>query len=481
MKTIEFKDKEADLATLGDVCRELEAAGLTPQQAAAQVLSQMATQAMQKGADVKEVMDALFVVINQNQETGKEEPVLQRRRNPGLTEEQANAIREEVKFLQNFLLYWDMIICSEIQRMAYHVKDKLKQQGMYRHQMKRCTNALTDEARKLQIRIKDNDRAVVIKWCRRMDKQELYSRPFVDNGGSIVNYFNLSYLKKFYKLWEVVRLDCRTTAKTLSREQSGLVSSLLELEALTNTGIELFDTCVKKMKKLVEGHGKASITKSTHHESMRNTVHNLLRNLGKASSEVPETVMKYARQHLADYQLSIVEEGSGDFFQNQFDLLSEEFLYYILASMRIKMECGELGVGDMKTAWYRLGTKHRVRKFFKELASIKMPGKDADIRDVSVAISSHDWDRTEVARFKRLCLKDERHEQPESEMKQLYRTLRILARRNNFMLSDDTLRVMIMKHKTKKALMKVLSEAGFELKQTLRKVRGMKINELKQI
>ena len=59
MKMIGFRDSEADLAVIDDVCRELTEKGLTPLQAQVEVVSQMATQALQQGADQKEVMDAL--------------------------------------------------------------------------------------------------------------------------------------------------------------------------------------------------------------------------------------------------------------------------------------------------------------------------------------------------------------------------------------------------------------------------------------
>lgn len=480
IRTIGFKDAEADLQTLGDVCRELETRGFTPQQAAASVLSQMATEAMRNGMDNKEVMDALFAVIS-----GQGVPETQQSAAPvrkgAITEAQAEEIKAQVKYLQNLLLYWDMILCSQIQQLAFGVIEELKRQGMYRHEFKKYANSLSDEARRLQIRIKDNDRALVLKWCRRIDQRCLYTREFFDDGASIVSKFMIAYYKSFEKVWNVIRMDCRTIAAALSERHERLVTGLLEIEALTNTGVELFDTCVRRMKALVAGHGKASITKSTHHESMRNAAHNLLRRLGKASAVVPDELMKYARDHLAAMQLTMIEESSGDFFQERFDLLSRDFVNYLMAWMRIDMEFGKVRLGAIRMVYDRLGTRHRVEKFFSQLRETPLPQGDADVWDVADFMVVYALNHKELMRFKDMCLEDRRHIPDESQAKQEARVLRQQARKNKGLLPDSMIHVMFSHYRTKKALVEHLGTLGFELKPTLERVKKMKVSELKQI
>ena len=166
IQTINFKDTEADLAALGIVCRELEGRGLPPNEAAAHVLASMANHAISNGMNAREAIDALHQVINGEQQQTVA-PGISKKIVP-LTPQQAEDIRAKVKFLQKFLLYNDMILCSEIQRYAYEVKSKLVNNGMYRHELKRFVNSLVDEARKLQMRVKDNDRALILKWCMRI-------------------------------------------------------------------------------------------------------------------------------------------------------------------------------------------------------------------------------------------------------------------------------------------------------------------------
>lgn len=483
MKTIgrmDFKDAEADLQTLGDVCRELETRGFTPQQAAASVLSQMATEAMRNGMDNKEVMDALFAVIS-GQGGPETQPGAAPVRKGAITEAQAEEIKAQVKYLQNLLLYWDMILCSHIQQLASDIIDELKQQGMYRHELKKCANSLSDESRRLQALVNGNDRILVVKWCRRIDPRDLYTREFFDDGASIVSHFMVAYCKRFDKVWDVIRMDCRTIAKTLSEKHERLVTGLLEIEALTNTGVELFDSCVRRMKALVAGHGKASITKSTHHESMRNAAHNLLRRLGKASAVVPDELMKYARDHLAAMQRTMIEESSGDFFQERFDLLSRDFVNYLMAWMRIDMEFGKVRLGAIRMVYDRLGTRHRVEKFFSQLRETPLPQGNADVWDVADFMVVHALKHKELMRFENMCLEDRRHIPDESQAKQEARILRQQARRNKGMLPDSMIHVMFSHYRTKKALVEHLGALGFELKPTLERVKKMKVAELKQI
>ena len=279
-----------------------------------------------------------------------------------------------------------------------------------------------------------------------------------------------------------MELDCRTVAKRVSAKHRDIVSDLLKLEALADTGIEVYDASVKKMKNLVEGHGISSITKSMHHESMRCTVWNLLRKLGVNLNDATDTEQKYARKHLMDMQTKLAIVGMGDFFQHEFDKLSEEFADYILASIRVQMRNGEIGMRQMRFILEKLGTKKRVKKFLGQLAAIPLCDEDnMDMFDVMGYIADHEENRSIIDRFRKYCINRTKSESPESEDKQEQRMLRVLARRNNYMLPDDILRVMIMKHKTKKALVDRLSEAGFELVPTLRRIRKMKLAEIKQL
>lgn len=483
MRHVTFKNREEDLTTLGNVCRDLEERGVPPHEAAAYILADMASQAMMKGVDGREAIDALHKVITAKQKLGTETgvEVHQNHQRGALTERQAEELKQQVKFLQNFLLYWDMVLCVEIQRLAYGVLDRLTESGLYKHELKKFANKLVDEARKLQMRIKDNDRILVLKWCRRIDSRCIYAGGFFDDGGSVVSKLVLAYKEKFKRQWETVRLDCRNVAKHSNTSHQQIVSVLFEIEALTNTGIELFDVCVKKMKQMVMGHGKSSIIKSTHHESMRNATHGLLRKFTTGELEMPDVEFKYAKEHLAALQHMMVNEGTGDFFQSQFDSLGSDFVLYMLASMRLGIENGHVGVGAIRNVYDRLGTKKKVRKFFGQLKHVPVPEDCSDIFDMSDAIVEYGGSRSEIDRFRKMCEENGFYESDEPDEIREARIIRQQARKNKGMLPDDILRVMIGYYKTKTALIDHLEFIGYEVKPTLKRVKKMKISELKQL
>lgn len=477
--TIEFKDTEADLTVLNQIFEELDEKGVSREDATANVLAFMAQQAISQGADPGEARDAFFQAMMAFQnKPGEEQPAP---RKNALTQKQLTDLKLNIQLLKNFLMYWDMILCTEIQRIAFSVISEMKELGLYRHELKKRANKLRDEATLQQMTAKGNDRSKVVLWCRRIDVRDTYTREFFEDGGSIVTKFVLGFYEKFGKQWEVVQFDCRNAAKVMKVKYPGLIEKLLELDAMTNTGIELYDTCVKKIKTLTAGYGKVSITRRTHHESMRSAVHNLMRSLGEGSKPLPETERKYARQHLFDLQVSMAEDSTNDFFQSYFHSLSDDFIVYMMAWMRIDMEFDKLKYGAIRNVYYRLGDRKSVRRFFKELSKVPIPEGNVDVFDVSAAILEYKGKSPQMEKFKRMCRENKQVVVEEPEELQDHRMLRTLARRNNMMLPDDILRVMVMKHGTKKAMMEQLSGAGFELAPTLRRVRKMRLTELKHL
>ena len=478
IQTINFKNPEADLTTLGNVCRELEAAGLSPDEAAAEVLSQMAMQAERNGMDPTEVRNALFTVLNKTEKkTGQPAPSHMMQR--VMSDKEVQALHEQMNAVRDLLLYWDMVLCAEIQRYAFQVLDKMKESGLYRHEMKKHVNKLGDEARRIQMRIKDNDRSAVVKWCSRFDESARYAFDFFNDGGTVSDKFTLAYLDRFKPWWDVVMLDCREAAKYSNTKHKDIASILFALEALTNTGVELYDTCVRRMKHMMTGKGTFHIRKSMHHENMRGCVNAMMRKL-VTKFELPETQAQYAKKHLYDLQKSMIEQGLASFFQDQFDCLAEEFVLYMLSRIRMEQQDGKVSFGSLRMVFYRLGDKKRTRKFFKQLFSQPIPDSNFDVWDVMDSLDVGDK-YPSVHRFFKMTCKLESASETEPQDKQEARLLRQQARRFNGLLPDDMLRVMMGYYKTKKALLEHLSSVGFELNPTIIKVQKIKASELKQM
>ena len=479
MRKLTFTNMEADFAAINDVIRGLEGKGLSSNEASACVLADMAQQAMMQGMDARGAMDALFKVMNEPDAQPDEQvskPVMKQT----MTRREVDDLHKQMNAYRDMLLYWDIILCTEIQHYAYLVETELKDRGLYRHELKQYTNKLMDEARKIQVRIKDNDLMVVTEWCRCLDTREAFVSAFYKDGGNISSKLVLAFLSHFKTKWELVKMDCGELGEASGSKHKEIVSMLLVLEVLTRTGIDLYNELVKRMRLLMAKNGTMKIRKSTHHESMNCAVNNLLRKIGAANVELSPSQVRNAQKHVAELQTAMVTDGCGDFFVDVFNDLSEEFTRYMIARMRMELEEGCVSIGSIRALHYRLGTRHRIKKFFKQLREYPMPEAADDVLEVMAEMDIQQ-DNSEVFRFFHMCKMNDRHEEPESVDKQEARALRRMVRRNNGMLPDDVLRVMALKDKTKKALMEHLSSCGFELKPTLRRIRKMKASELKHI
>lgn len=476
-----IKEPEESLLYWSNMCMGVGNRGSQPEKMTSEMISYMAGQAMANGMDRKETIDTLFQVFNQS-DSDDEEPVAKYQYSAmALTPEQAEYVKSQLKMWQSFLLYWDMILCTEIQNYAHKVLSLLRSKGLYRHELKRYANTLENECRRLQMRVKDNDRILVHKWSGRIDPNLLYGKDYRTDGGSVATRLVLAYHREFGRLWKVVELDCREVAKSMACKHVDIVAELYKVDALTNTGIELYDECVRKMKSLVSGHGKSSITKSTHHESMRCACLNLLRYMGADGEKVGSTELEYAKKHLADMQIKMTADETMDSFQGAFDKVSEEFADYIMARMRVEMQEGKVSFAAKRMVFSRLGERRKVKKFFTQLGEVEDIDDGQDIFETAASVAASREHKSALNRFWQMCIDGKCYIDPEPEEKQEQRMLRVLARRNGYMLPDDILRVMVMKHGTKAAVLRILAGAGFELDSTVRRIRKMKAAELKRI
>lgn len=477
-----YQTPEGESVSLDKVCSELEARGLPGMDAAAFVFADMATRKGVKEDERRMAVDALHQIIMKKTEENNQPPEKLRPRYKGLNKEGLDELRRQLMRYRNALLYYDMVLSSEIQKYAYRVLDRLKTLGLYRHELKKLANTLADETRRLQMRVKDSDRDKTILWSKLIDIREVYARGFYEDGGSILPRLIMAFQREFKNDWLLAELDCKETAKRLNGKDEQLIRDLLIINTLTEIGIRLFDSCVKKTRAIIKNHGKVSINKSMHHESMRNIANNLLEKLLIKKTGSIEYRGTGFQKHLEEWSGRLLKEETLEFFQKEFEDLGQAFVDYMIAWMRIDVLYGKVGIGAIRTVYFRLGTRSRVEKFFEELAAIPLSeDENMDVFDVVDIIQSYKGKKKEIERFQQMCANGERFQLPESMEKQEHRLLRIQARKYKGMLPDDMLRVMALHFKTKTALVKHLEAVGHEVLPTLRRVKKMKAFELKRL
>ena len=282
---------------------------------------------------------------------------------------------------------------------------------------------------------------------------------------------------------KLIRMDNREIAKKIGLKHPDLLSEIFTLLALAETSIELFGFCQKQIR--IAGRGRLidHTVKSTHHESVRNSVRNLLDQFVSRSIVMPEYETARVRDHVREFQSELVKDDVFEMFNAQYMSVRMKYIEFYLAGARMDMENGTVGRGLIREVWDRMGTRQAAKSFFKQLSRIPISTEeDTNTMDVASEIAAWDGKTKTIDVFRRLCMEGNYAEKPkESDEQFQYRVLRTVARKYKGRLPDDVLASLVKAHGTKKAVVEQLQKAGFELKPTLERVKKMKASELKQI
>ena len=395
----------------------------------------------------------------------------------------AEEIQDDIHVLTTFLACNELIFANEMQRYSFHILDMLKEKNLYRHELKKYANRLKDVTDNMMWRSNDTDRHVTLKQCLMATPYHSYGNDFYEEGGGLLNRMAINFHRNFELKLKRIQMDNLWIAKEMKLKHPDLISEIFTLSALARTDIELFNEVQKRIESVARGRLKSkSRIKSTHSEAMLNASMNLSDKFVNRTAIMPEEPALLMRKHLAEFQKDITGEEQFEFFNGQFMALKMDYIEYYLARLRMDMDKGRMKVAQIRDVWYRLGKKHAVKKFFTELASVKLPKKEFDAWDVVKKISDFKGEQNAMNTFRRMCLDGTKIE-PDKESDEVWqcRVLRVIARQHGGLLPDDVIRSLMKSHLTKKGVMERLELAGFELRPTLQKVKKMKASELKQL
>jgi hypothetical protein len=278
-------------------------------------------------------------------------------------------------------------------------------------------------------------------------------------------------------------MDNREVAKKLNLKHPDLMSEIFTLLALSETAVDLYTFCHKRVRSIGRGRLIDRSVKSTHHESVRNAAKGLVDQFLSRNAEMPEAESLRARKHVEEFQMELMQDEAFEMFNAQYMATRIDYIEFYLGSVRMEIEKGTVGKALIREVWKRLGTKQATKSFFKQLAKIPIPtDEDTNVTDVASAISEWNGKVKTVDLFRRLCIEGEFVEPPkESDEEFRGRVLRTVARKFNGQLPDDVLSTLMRTHGTKKAVVEQLEKAGFELEPTLKRVKAMKAAELKKL
>ena len=392
-------------------------------------------------------------------------------------------INERIRLMQMYLLCMELIFSAEMQRLAIHVLNLLKEKGLYRHQLKKYANKLREVTEFLQRRSNMSNKDLVMMQAEIASLKKLYAKDFYEDGGDIVNRLSVGFNRIYGVEIKRLRLDSKWMAQQMDLKHPDLMSEIFTLQALAQTDIELWQHCQKHIIDFGRGKVQDRCVTGSHSAAMLHAAKNLSGQLVNRNAEATTESGTMLRKHIAEFHEKLTSEAIFEFFEGQFMALKMEFVEYYFARVRMDMEDGKVSIASIRDIWFRMGTKENVRQLFKELKRMPMlDDKDADAIDLAKSISLSKNKQEAMNLFRRLCVNDERILPPEEPTeKWQHRVLRVVARKFKGELPNDVIASLVKAHGTKKAVVEQLEKAGFELEPTLRRVKKMKASELKQI
>ena len=471
-----------------DIVDIFQTSGMSTEETAIALIQHMAMEARRNGMSDEKVASNLMLFQSQIEQyyLSSELAIRQREKQEYerlKTEEDLQKRKMRVLFWKNFHQYFNIILHSELQRLAYSVKDDLKDAGLYKQEVKKKVNVLIEKAKELQISCKDNDKRATVGWCKMAGINEKLAERFYKDGATIGWRFVKAFNKKFKTKLDILKLDCMQIAKSRGCSPSYVGKNLYLLIALADTCIELEDICTKYIKREKCEYLRIDYIPHGRVVEIKKAAATVVEKIAKKNGTIPDEEVLRARKNLADFQKTLAEEGSGDFFQVEFNEQKKEFINYTLAIMRMEMENGGLTRESMETLLARMQRKEDVRKIIKQLKSVRLPeDPEFNIMDVARSVANHNFKTPMMDKYREMCYEGKFYEPTKEELdKEGDRILRTVARKHGGLLPDDVLRVVTYHHKTKKSLLEHLKRIGPEVAPTLRKVKKLKVSELKQI
>lgn len=392
-------------------------------------------------------------------------------------------INDRIRLMQMYLLCIELIFSAEMQRLAIHVLQLLKEKGLYRHQLKKYANKLKEVTEFLQRRSNMSNKDLVTTQAEIASYKKLWAMDYYEDGGDIINRLSVGFNRTYGMEIKRLRLDCKWMAQQMELKHPDLMSEIFTLQALAQTDIELWQHCQKHIVNYGRGKVQDRCVKGSHSEAMLHAAKSLSDQFIDRQADAPAESAALLRKHITEFHEKLTAEAMFDFFEGQFLALKMDFVEYYFARLRMDMEEGKVSIAAIRDVWFRMGSKENVRQFFKELKRMPLlKDKDADALDLAKSIAASKKKQEAMNSFRRLCVNDERILPPvEPNETWQHRVLRVVARKFKGELPNDVLASLVKAHGTKKAVVEQLQKAGFELKPTLERVKKMKASELKQI
>lgn len=191
----------------------------------------------------------------------------------------------DANMINVMLLYMEVVLVGELDRMAHATLRDAKETGAYRLLMKRSVNDLMACVGKLVQRCRATDCDVLLNAI--VEKLPYYRKPYAEEGGGSVNFLH-SYFRRvgLCELDDRLRGLCLELADQAGVENRELMADACVMMSLAQSGIESYELAMKQVDKLLGGDVRIRRMKSRHHEQVVHLAQQMLRMLTHGREDV---------------------------------------------------------------------------------------------------------------------------------------------------------------------------------------------------
>lgn len=380
--------------------------------------------------------------------------------------------------LNAHLLMVEIMMSNVMQKYVYDVYSSLDNHGMMRHLVKKNAKQMYAIAFDLQGRCNSHDLEQVRTFCRNIYPSLLPE--YLDAGGTLTTKLQLLFQKNYSDQLNKIYFATKNAIDKARMPFSDLCAKVQMVAMLAHTGIEFYDVMCHKVDNLLDGFGRVHRVKSNHNEKLLCAAKELMRSLGGDGKNLPDKESADARTFAAKFQKELIGEGLLGMVESGIVSLMTDYIEFVIASLRIKLERRQITVTDIRTLLARVGSIKNVRKLLEEISLIPFRDDgDMDAMDLAHELSDTESESA-LTTFRRLCLDDHvLMPEKEDETKVRRREVRQEARQNGGCLPMGTLKALYAEMRTKKAVNEFLRSAGTELDKTIIEFDKLKVKELK--
>lgn len=374
----------------------------------------------------------------------------------------------------------EMMFANLVNKYIYSAVSQFEEQNMMRHNIKRLANILLENTTDLIKKCKPHDRNQVKIYTE--DIFPTLSLKYYENNGSLASYLQTMFYNEYKDRIDKIYSLTYNMLMDVQAKYPSIVADLEMVVMLCLTIIDYDEAMTTQIVYLTSDIDKGQAPRINQNNRIIGASNELIRQL-IGIIPMPEEDSNKVRELTKEIQDSLVQPQMWEITKSAISALKMDYIEYVMADLCIRLKKKQsIQLKEYRMLFLRLGSKKRVRGFFKELGNICLPEGDYDILDVMDLLplsAGIEENETGITTFRRLSLEDKIKINPETYEEIEYRNLRREVYRNG-PLPMFILKYLYYKLKSKKAITGYLKKVDEQvMASTIDALKSIKTDSLK--